>query len=93
MDFTELAGLLAIDLPTGCNLPPGTYWLMVQADMDYIPFGQWYWGGRSVQSNGAFVWQNPADGWERGCTTWTIGTSCLWTDPDLLFTLRGHTAP
>jgi hypothetical protein len=91
--FTDSSGSLTIVFPTTCNLSAGRHWVMVQADMDFDPNGQWFWSGRSFPVNSAFAWRNPGDGFGTGCTVWTAGTSCGLTDSDLLFELRGYSLP
>ncbi len=69
----------------------GTYWVSVQANQDFDPFGQWYWFGRSVQSNAPSAWRNPGDGFENGCVNWTEKTTCLdGHGPDNVFRLSGN---
>jgi len=73
------------------TLAAGKYWVSVQARKD-ISAGQWFWQMRSVQSNAGAVFQNPADGYGTGCTTWTRNTECAGglTDPDMVFRLQGN---
>jgi bacillolysin len=87
-DEANADGDFSVRLPSTCSLPAGTYWVMVQPDMDFVPLGRWFWKGRTVQSGSAFAWQNPGDGFGTGCTSWTTAGSCLTDpDPDLLFAL------
>ena len=45
------AGVFTINLPSGGQvLGPGTYWVSVQANMDFTVGGQWFWRNRLVQS-------------------------------------------
>ena len=89
--FTENAGELTIDLSASpAVLPPGTYWMSVQADMDFNPNGQWGWTERTVQSNNASAWENPGNGFGTGCVGWNSRVSCgVGTQPDLIFQLSG----
>ena len=41
---------LDIDLAAAVALGAGTYWVSVQANLDFNPNGQWGWVTRSVQS-------------------------------------------
>ena len=86
------AGTFTFALPTNCVLPPGTYWLDVQARMDFSAGGEWGPEERSVQSNSAALWQNPLDGFATGCTSWSAMQPCVsGPGPDLMFTLYGQT--
>ena len=47
-------GNFEVDLASAVELTGGTYWVSVQANLDFAPDGQWGWMTRSVQSgNGA----------------------------------------
>jgi PKD repeat protein len=89
----DASGDLNITLTTPVVLPEGHYWVSVQADMDFTPTGQWYWSTRSVQSNTAYAWINPGDGFGTGCTTWAPGAATCGVgggiEPDALFRLNG----
>lgn len=97
IDFDESNsdGDFSVRLPTTCSLPAGTYWVMVQPDMDYFPLGRWFWKVRSVQSGSAYAWKNPGDAvFGNGCTNWTTASSCIdGTLPDLLFSLWSENLP
>lgn len=78
-----------ITLATPASLPEGTYWISVQAHMDFSVGGQWYWSDRTVQSGNPGVWQNPGGGFGV-CPTWAPKTGCVGTpDPDAVFRLAG----
>lgn len=64
-----------INLPVACELLPGTYWVSVEANMPFIPNGQWFWFYQTVQTLNLFAWENPLDGFGDGCTAWTPGIS------------------
>lgn len=85
-------GNLNISLPTDCVLTgPATYWVSVQADLDSSVGGQWFWSDRSPQVGNPAQWQNPADGFATGCTTWTPMGSCFEDpQPDLAFAVVGR---
>ncbi|HQN40324.1 MAG TPA: hypothetical protein PLQ31_12455 [Thermoanaerobaculia bacterium] len=87
----EAGGHFTIALSTPAVLPAGTYWVSVQARMDYAGGnGQWGWTERTVQSNSASAWRNPGDGFSSGCTNWGNRVSCgTGSDPDLIFRLSG----
>ncbi|MDQ2806925.1 MAG: hypothetical protein M3Z04_08455, partial [Chloroflexota bacterium] len=57
-----------IPLPSPAVLTPGTYWLSVQARMDFTPGGEWGWTDRTVASNSGAAWRNPGGGFGTACT-------------------------
>jgi len=95
--FTQgpAAGDAVITLTAPCALPPGSYWVSVQARQDFGPAGQWFWQNRTVQSTSPATWQNPGGGWGTGCTTWNVRTICFppLTGPDQVFRLNGIIVP
>jgi hypothetical protein len=89
----DTAGVFTFSLPTTCYLAPGTYWLGVQARMDYAAGGEWGFEVRNVQSNSAALWQNPGNGFGTGCTTFSNMQTCLAPNvpgPDFLFSISGQ---
>lgn len=72
-------------------LPQGHYWVSVQANMDFSSGGEWGWETGSVQNGTAAAWQNPADGFGTGCTSWGTLTTCIPSGegPDFMFSLSG----
>jgi hypothetical protein len=72
-------------------LPPGHYWVSVQAILDLVPGGLWFWRERTAQSGDPAVWENPADGFGTGCTTFKRLNDCAAVPqfPDLAFRLNG----
>src|SRR5215467_258861 len=58
-----------VNLTTAAVLSPGTYWVSVQARLDFSVGGQWYWQDRTVQSNNGAAWENPGGGFGI-CQTW-----------------------
>jgi len=88
---SDSSGTFTFVLPTTCFLPPGTYWLDVQARMDFSAGGEWGFELRSVQSNSPAAWRNPADGFGSGCTNWSVMQPCITASgPDFMFTLNGQ---
>jgi hypothetical protein len=79
--------------PPGLRLKAGTYWLSVQANMDYKS-GYWAWRSGNVtqgQSGNPAVWENPANGFHKNCRTFTVETQC-WPDgqgPGKYFAIYG----
>ena len=41
--MSDTAGNFIITLPSSLVLVTGTYWVSVQANMDFTPFGEWGW--------------------------------------------------
>ena len=92
LSMSDTAGNFAILLPTNLVLTAGTYWVSVQANIDFNPFGEWAWGDRTAASNSPAVWQNPGGGFATSCTTYgRRGVSCGIdpTAPDQLFQILG----
>ena len=87
----DTAGSFVITLPVAAVLAPGTYWVSVQANQDFTPFGQWGWTERTVASNSPSAWRNPGGGFGTPCTSWgaRVGTCGVGTQPDLIFRLQG----
>ena len=84
-------GTVEITLDPPARLRPGrTYWLSVQADMDFEDEGQWWVYTRGDIDGNHAVWQNPGDGFDTGCVDWTPIGLCAgdpW-DGDLVFEIR-----
>ena len=92
LPMTDTAGNFGIPLPSNLVLTSGTYWVSVQANMDFSPGGEWGWVDRTVQSNSAAAWQNPGGGFGFGCLTWGArGVTCGIdpTTPDQIFQIVG----
>jgi subtilisin-like proprotein convertase family protein len=90
----DAAGDLTVTLTTPAVLSSGTYWVSVQAVMNYTPLGQWFWSTRSIQSNSPYVWRNPGGGFGvTACTVWAPGAgTCAvggGVEPDALFRISG----
>ena len=95
---TDTGGSYVMTLAPVCVLPAGTYWLVMQSNLDYAggAGGQHFWSNRTATSNGPARWQNPNDGFGSGCTTWTDFITCGIggsASADLLFTLEGTVLP
>ena len=90
--MTDTAGNFSISLPTNLVLTSGTYWVSVQANMDFTPNGEWGWLDRTVQSNSPAAWQNPGGGFGFGCLTWGARAATCGVDPtapDQIFQIIG----
>ncbi len=81
-----------VTLPSAAVLSAGTYWIEIQANMDFATQGEWGWTDRTVQSNSPAAWQNPGGGFGI-CPTWTNKLTCITTagGPDQVFRLNGTT--
>jgi hypothetical protein len=91
--YTDLSGFGSFDIkfPT-LKLKKGTYWVSVQANMDFGSGGEWGWETTSIQHGTAAVWQNPGNGFSTGCTTYANMQGCigaLGEGPDFMFTIKG----
>ncbi|MBE0638107.1 MAG: hypothetical protein IH598_06295, partial [Bacteroidales bacterium] len=107
--FTEYMDFPVISTPEGnlhfdlLNAPgfgplvlnPGHYWISIQPDMAYEPYGQWYWNKQeSPTLNQEFYWRNPGGGFGIGCIDWTAASLVPWGQPvedlNLSFSLFGN---
>ena len=72
------------------KLKEGTYWVSVQANMDFGVGGQWGWEVNSVQNQNLSAWQNygPGNGFAV-CPTWGTTEACIGFGPDFMFALKG----
>jgi len=94
LSMSDTAGSFTIPLPTNLVLTAGTYWVSVQANIDFNPFGEWAWSDRTVASNSPAVWQNPGGGFATSCTTYgRRGANCGIDPgaPDQVFQILGCT--
>ncbi len=80
-----------LELPSAWALAPGTYWLSVEANLDYAAGNRrWYWRQQLRGHGATFAWRNPADGFATGCVDWTSSEGCGTNgDPGLSFRLLG----
>ncbi len=81
-----------VNLTPAAVLSEGTYWIEIQANMDFATQGEWGWSDRTVQSNGPAAWQNPGGGFAI-CPTWTAKLTCIPTagGPDQVYRINGTT--
>jgi len=92
---TDSTGSLSITLPTACSIiGAGTYWVAIQADLDFGVGGQHFWSNTDTVAGNEAHWVNPLDGFGSGCTTFSpAGTVCGVGGGapayDLLFDLSG----
>src|SRR6266496_4207569 len=89
---TQVGTTFTVNLIPAAVLAAGTYWIEIQANMTFVPNGEWGWTDRTVQANNPAAWQNPGGGFNE-CPTWTIKTVCIPTagGPDQVFRLNGTT--
>lgn len=82
---------LGIDLPGGCHLDPGHWWVSVQSNQDAGFEGQYIWYGRDSQSGDKAVWRNPGGAFGLGCPSWETIETCGggFYGVDFQFALRG----
>jgi hypothetical protein len=78
----DSAGTFAITLPgTGVTFKGGTrgktYWVSVVVNMPLHPNGQWAWETSTNAVGNTNVWENPSNGFNTGCTTWTAVATCF----------------
>ena len=106
LSYTDVSsGDFEIDLPgSGLELPPGTYWLVVQANMDAFSAGQWGWressaapdtgtmvGFESSWFENAVLFNTCVGAWGARITTCGVTQPANGTaqEFDLAFSLRG----
>ena len=91
MSYVQVGSTFTVTLSPAVSLASGTYWVAVQARMDFTPFGEWGWTDRTVQSNSGAAWENPGGGFGTSCTpSWGRKTDCVPTfDPDQVYRLNG----
>ena len=86
-------GSFNVILPSSCSLTAGTYWVSMQANMNFTPNGQWGWNDRTVQSNSGAAFENPGGGFAcSGGNGWVLKTTCVTgSSPDQSYLLIGTT--
>lgn len=82
-----------ITLSPAAVIPEGTYWLSVQARLDFSAGGEWGQTERLVQTGNGAAWQNPGGGFGTGCNTWANRSTCLGFGPDNVFRVVGTLGP
>lgn len=98
VNATSDDGLYTIALGPTPQLRSGkTYWLAVQAAVDFLLFGQLFWLAKFPQRGSPAQWQNPGGGFNVAmCTSFGArGSECniLPDFPDQLFRLYGNELP
>ena len=86
----DSGGSFQIRLPGSVILRHGSYWVSVQAKLDFGTAGEWGWETASVQRRLPATWQNPGGAFPNGCTTWGPLSTCIpGSGVDFLFALQG----
>ena len=89
MPYTVTGSTFSVAITPPVHLDSGTYWVSVEARMDFALGGQWGWSDRAVQAGNGAAWQNP-DGGFAGGQTWAPKTmSVPTTYPDQVYRLNG----
>jgi hypothetical protein len=89
---TDTTGSITLDLPSPAMLSGGTYWVSIQANLDFTVGGQWGWTENTVLTGSESAWQNPGGGFGTPCSAWGARVSTCGIggpDPDLSFALQG----
>src|SRR6266545_838742 len=87
---TQVGTTFTVNLIPAAVLAAGTYWIEIQANMTFVPNGEWGWTDRTVQANNGAAWQNPGGGFGI-CPTWTRKLICVPTTsgPDQVWRING----
>ena len=94
--FGTALGDVQIALGPPVVLPAGTWWVSVQARLDYgTGTQQWFWHNRVAQSGQGAAWQNPGDLSQTHCVSFARRSVCQGTAdaPDQVFRLHGTAVP
>jgi hypothetical protein len=86
----DTAGSFSIPLSTVKLRGHKTYWVSVQANLDFSVGGEWGWENTTDAKKLPAMWENPGDGFATGCTTWGNMQSCLGgtaPGPDFMFAI------
>jgi hypothetical protein len=90
-------GSFVIPISPAVNLAPGTYWVSIQANLDFNVGGQYGWT-EHLPVGFASAWQNPGGGFGTPCATWgyrvaTCGVVGTAGYDDFAFRLSGQLVP
>lgn len=85
------SGNFTIRLSSPVGLRAGTYWVSVQANLDYDSGGQWGWNTNVQQRGSEAAWRNKGDGFGTGCVHYTALHTCVGEGQgaDFSFMLHG----
>lgn len=83
-------GSFTIPIKKPMKLKAGTYWVSVQANLDFAAGGEWGWENQTSSEGNPAQWINAGDGFGTGCTNWSTENVCIPDGQgDHMFTLRG----
>jgi hypothetical protein len=84
-------GNFKIKLTTAVGLKARTYWVSVQANLDFSAGGLWNWYTNNTKRGNAAAWRQKGDGFGSGCTKWKRLLACIQAGegPDFAFALSG----
>jgi hypothetical protein len=87
---TSGTGSFAIPLVPAVTFEPGTYWVAVKANMDFVVGGEWGWNTNNKARGHNADWKNGGDGFGTGCRKYTELLTCIPSGegPDFSFLLR-----
>ena len=94
LSYTSADNLnFVVPLTVPATLTEGTYWVSVQANLDFGVGGQWGWTDRTVQAFSGAAFENPGGGFAcPGGNGWVRKPDCVATaDPDQVYRLVGTT--
>jgi PASTA domain len=91
-------GDVQVTLNPPVALGGGTWWVSVQARLDYgspADTHQWFWHHRAAQTYQGAAWRNPGDLWHMSCPVFASRGTCQGSSqsPDEVFRLHGTDAP
>ncbi len=73
----DTSNRIAVFLPGGCELAPGTYWIAWSfAEINIAASNFGFAGAIAEQSGAPGLWRNPAGALGFGCTSWSPFASC-----------------
>jgi hypothetical protein len=93
----ESPGDVQVTLSPPVALAAGTWWVSVQARLDYgsaTETHQWFWHHRATQDGQGAAWRNPGDLWHMSCLAFARRGTCQGStqSPDEVFRLHGNQA-
>lgn len=84
-------GSFSCKLPSHVKLQAGTYWLSVQANLDFSAGGEWAWGSQTTVQGTPAKWQSPGDGFGMNCLKYRAENICFKNrQGDHMFKLLGR---
>jgi hypothetical protein len=97
LNCTDTQGNFSCKIPgpkgNGLKLAGGTagkdYFVGVVANMSFQTGRYWYWYATNGGGNNPGVWENPGNGFNTGCATWTQKSKCLGGTNEWAFDVKG----